>query len=84
VGYLDIQVEKNQKAAAAGANFAYVWSYGKYKDTIVAVTPQFKGIYYAGWTAYIPLEKDVIPIIFNAFGEDDRKDDSRFRPTARV
>jgi len=71
VGYLDIQVEKVKSAAASGANFAYVWSYGKYSDTLVATSPQLYGIYPGDYKVGRDASKDVIPIIYNAFGESD-------------
>jgi hypothetical protein len=70
-GFVNYQVEKNQAAAAAGANFAYVWSYGNLAETLVAVDPPFKGIWQGAYGTTPAPEHDVIPIIYNAYGEED-------------
>jgi hypothetical protein len=73
-GWLDLNVEKNQLAAAAGANFAYVWGYDGKDETLVDVDPPFYGIFQGNYGATPDPEKDVIPIIYNAFGEEDMDD----------
>jgi len=70
-GYLDINVEKTHAAAAAGANFTYVWSYGPHKNDLVATTPRLYGIFHSQWSVDPPEDRDVIPIVLNAFGEED-------------
>ncbi len=70
-GYVNYQVEKNQAAASAGANFAYVWSYGKHIDELVNVAPPLKGLWHRNYGTSPAPENDVIPIIYNAYGEED-------------
>lgn len=70
-GYLDIQVQKNQLAHESGANLAYVWGFGDKAESLLAFEPQFYGSYRHDWGTAIAIEKDVIPVFYNAFGESD-------------
>jgi hypothetical protein len=71
-GYLDINVEKTHEAAAAGANFAFLWGYGNdMTQELLDVTPRFKGRYHGEYGQVLPEEDDVIPILLNDHGEVD-------------
>lgn len=71
VGYIDINVTKTHRAADEGANFVYLWGYGDRTPELLDVTPRFHGIFHSGYGTAIPVEDDVVPIVYNAFGEED-------------
>ena len=71
IGYLDINIDKTHAAAAAGANFVYLWGYKDETPEMIDVTPRFKGIFHGGYGQTLPAEDDVLPILFNRFGEVD-------------
>jgi hypothetical protein len=74
IGYVNYQTEKNQAAAAAGANFAFVWGYS---ENLVNTDPQVKGIWHGKYGTQPSPENDIIPIIYNAYGEEDMVDRSK-------
>ena len=69
IGYLDINIGKTHEAAAAGANFVYMWGYDDETPEMIDVTPRFKGIFHDGYGQTLPVEDDVVPIVYNRFGE---------------
>lgn len=71
IGYLDINIGKTHAAAAAGANFVYLWGYKEETPEMIDVTPRFKGIFHGGYGQTLPVEDDVVPILYNRFGEVD-------------
>jgi hypothetical protein len=71
VGYLDINIGKTHAAAAAGANFVYLWGYKDETVEMIDVTPRFKGIFHGGYGQILPVEDDVVPILYNRYGEVD-------------
>ena len=46
LGYLDINIDKTHAAAAAGANFVYMWGYEDETPEMIDVMPRFKGIFH--------------------------------------
>lgn len=70
-GYLDINIEKTHKAAEAGANMVYLWSYKERTKELIDVTPRFKGRFHSQYGTAMPVEDDVVPVFYNAFGESD-------------
>ncbi len=75
VGYLFPLFDTYARAAAAGANFAFIWGYPKpdwehYDDWLDAIS-----MFYGRWVGDMgtarPADKDVTPIIYNAWGESD-------------
>jgi len=70
-GYVDINIGKTRAGAAAGANFVYLWGYNERTTEILDVTPRFHGIFHRNYGTSPAPEDDVVPIIYNAFGESD-------------
>jgi hypothetical protein len=70
-GYININISKTHRAADEGANFVYLWGYGADSEELLDVTPRFKGIFNSMYGTVMPVENDVVPIIYNAFGEED-------------
>ena len=70
-GFVNYQVEKNQAAAEAGANFAYIWGHGRLGEMLVAVEPPLHGIWHGSYGSTPAPENDIIPILYNAYGEED-------------
>lgn len=70
-GYVDINIGKTHAGAAAGANFVYLWGYSERTTEMLDVNPRFHGIFHGNYGTLPAPEDDVVPIIYNAFGESD-------------
>ncbi len=68
VGYLpsETNIEKTQAAYEAGANFIYMWSF---KSDLITPERRFYGQFHEGYGVDRPVEEDIIPIIYNRYGE---------------
>lgn len=70
-GYIDINIGKTHAGAAAGANFVYLWGYDESSVELLDVTPRFHGVFHHNYGISHAPENDVVPFIYNAFGESD-------------
>jgi len=70
-GYVDINIEKHHAAAEAGANFVYLWGYKDDTVELLDVEPRFHGIFHGNYGISPAPEDDLIPIVYNRFGETD-------------
>ena len=75
VGYYDYVLEGYDRALKAGANFAFVWGYPSpswpYYDQWLGTLSQLYGKWYDGWAIDRPADHDVMPIVYNPWGESD-------------
>ena len=74
-GYVDDVLERYDRALEAGANFAFVWGYPGsdwpyYEAWLDRLSLMF-GKWYDGWSLDRPAERDVMPIVYNPWGESD-------------
>ncbi len=74
VGYTNDGFETTKGALQAGANFAFLWGYGKGPEW-GALYHQFHGRWQWHWGTTKPKDEDVIPILVNEHGESDMADD---------
>lgn len=74
VGYTNDGYETTKAALEAGANFAFLWGYGK-SEAWGALYHQFYGRWLWHYGTTKPIEQDVIPIIVNEYGEEDMSKD---------
>lgn len=74
VGYTNDGYETTKAALEAGANFAFLWSYGSGPEW-GALYHKFYGRWQWHWGTTKPKDEDVIPIIVNEYGEEDMSKD---------
>jgi len=78
-GYLPFDIEWYDRALAVGANYTFVWGYPgadwPWREEWLDRISQFYGNWYEGYGRDRPVERDVIPILYNAFGESDFDND---------
>jgi hypothetical protein len=78
-GYLPFEVEWYDRALLAGANYTFIWSYPSadwpWSEEWLDRISQFYGNWYEGYGRDRPAERDVIPLLYNAFGESDFDND---------
>jgi hypothetical protein len=67
-GYQDSARELNERAVAAGANFAYVWSG---RDKLDTVGGRLYGIWHPGSGESPPPDRDALAVVYNGAGEAD-------------
>ncbi len=75
VGYVDDVLVRYDRALEAGANFTFVWGYPgadwAYYDAWLDRISMMYGKWYDGHGRDRPAERDVMPIVYNEWGESD-------------
>ena len=84
VGFVGDARDMGREASAAGANFFYIWSYRDTWTDFSDFPTRPYGRFHAGWGVDRPREQDVIPVIYNGFGERDMGEEGREERVAEM